>query len=437
MTVLSGDPSSPRLDMALVGCGIMGQRHLNGYLALEQADVSNVRLVAVCDLDREAAARAADYAERALGTRPEVVTDAADLIGQVPAVDLVTDTGTHHRLAVPLLEAGVHVLCEKPLGLTMQACRLIIAASERSGAVLATAENYRRDPANRLARAVLDAGLLGRVHLLVQTTLGGNDRVVLTPWRHDKARGAIGIDMPVHYLDVFEYLLGPIHDAFGCGRILIPERRTDDGELIAATGEDGLFALMTTADGAVVQMSYAAAGGGGSIYHRTVHGADGYMLVPPDRTGGPVEVHLDGGVLRGAELATAISFALDPVTAALFGGFEYDLSFERSDAAHLAVEVQDFAAAVLNGRAPEVDGLAGARACAGTLAVLESELQRRPVTVDEVLRGDVREYQSSIDESLGLTPRRRGMRADAGPGGRTRREAPDVRVDLPRDPAPA
>jgi hypothetical protein len=64
--------------------------------------------------------------------------------------------------------------------------------------------------------------------------------------------------------------------------------------------------------------------------------------------------------------------------------------------------VHDFAAAALAGRSPEVDGPTGARAVAGTLAVLESELLRRPVTVDEVLAGDVDAYQSAIDKRLGL-----------------------------------
>ena len=68
------------------------------------------------------------------------------------AVDVVTDGSTHHQVAVPALLAGKHALVEKPLGITMRACQSMIDAASEGGAVLATAENYRRDPPNRLAR---------------------------------------------------------------------------------------------------------------------------------------------------------------------------------------------------------------------------------------------------------------------------------------------
>ena len=62
----------------------------------------------------------------------------------------------HHRVAVACLEAGLHVLCEKPLALTIRGCDLIAeAAAQRAGRIVSVAENYRRDPINRLARALI------------------------------------------------------------------------------------------------------------------------------------------------------------------------------------------------------------------------------------------------------------------------------------------
>ena len=65
------------------------------------------------------------------------------------AVDVVTDGSMHHQVAIPALLAGKHALVEKPLGITVPACRAMIDAAEQGGAVLATAENYRRDPPRR------------------------------------------------------------------------------------------------------------------------------------------------------------------------------------------------------------------------------------------------------------------------------------------------
>jgi predicted dehydrogenase len=85
----------------------------------------------------------------------------------------VTEPSIHHLIAVPALAAGMHVLCEKPLGVTVRACREMVDAAAASGAILATAENYRRDAPNRLARAVLDSGMLGDIHLMLETTSAG------------------------------------------------------------------------------------------------------------------------------------------------------------------------------------------------------------------------------------------------------------------------
>ena len=59
----------------------------------------------------------------------------------------------------------------------------------------ATAENLRRDPTNRLARSILEHGLLGDPFLMVHNVLGGDDQIIITPWRHLKLRGAIGLDL--------------------------------------------------------------------------------------------------------------------------------------------------------------------------------------------------------------------------------------------------
>ena len=60
-----------------------------------------------------------------------------------------------------LLDLGLHTLCEKPLALTIRGCNQVIAAAERSGKILSVAENFRRDPINRLVRALLDDGAIG------------------------------------------------------------------------------------------------------------------------------------------------------------------------------------------------------------------------------------------------------------------------------------
>ena len=153
------------ISIGLIGCGGMGRRHLRAYSALADVSPGEFDLVAVCDPRPDAADQAADLAEQLLGTRPRVFTTHQELIGSgiAEAVDVVTDPSAHHLIAGLALQSGLHVTCEKPLGITVRACREILDAV-RPGVVLSTAENYRRDGPNRLARRVLDSGLLGHVH---------------------------------------------------------------------------------------------------------------------------------------------------------------------------------------------------------------------------------------------------------------------------------
>ncbi len=98
-------------------------------------------------------------------------------------------------------------------------------------------------------------------------------------------------------------------------------------------------------------------------------------------------------MLQGKEILPLVpGFQLDEITTRLFGedAVEYDIGTEAADAACLAIELHDFADAVLTGRAPEVDGRGGMTAVAGILGAYESGLAGRPVTMDELLGQGVR-----------------------------------------------
>jgi predicted dehydrogenase len=410
-----------RLSIGLVGCGGMGRRHLRAYEALRRVGATRFAVAAVCDPRLAAAEEAADLAEELLGHRPVVFSDHTELIasGAVEAIDVVTDPPAHHLIAAPALEAGLHVMCEKPLGLTVRACRVMVDAAARSGAVLATAENYRRDSPNRLARAVLDHGLLGDLHLMTEAHVGGDNGIIVSPWRHIRESGSIALDMGVHYTDIFRYYLGELDRVDGMSfiaepfRVLAADSPTAMGieevspGVIRATGEDSLVALYRTAAGVPIQLSYVPSGPGHQWTQRSVHGRLGSMTVPPDRSGGPVVVRLGSRVLSGADLRQELGdFELDGVTASFFGshGTEYDLSFPEIDAATIGIELDDFASAVAERRAPEVDGRDGLEAVAAVWAIAESLQQGGSVQVADVADGTVSAAQDTLDAGLGLFP---------------------------------
>lgn len=424
-----------RLALALVGCGGMGLRHLHGLAELRRADLSPFDLVAVCDTRPEATARAAEMAEALLGRRPDTFARVDQLLqgsaGRlVDAVDLVTDVGAHHSLGVAVLDAGKHLLCEKPLGLTVRACRALVDAAAASGTVLATAENYRRDPINRLVAALIQGGAIGRPFMALQESVGGGRAVTITPWRHQKERGGIVLDMGVHYTDLWRYILGPIERVSGRVSLFEPLRypaplraamgafygETSAQEPVPATAEDTAAGQVAFADGSLGQWLLSVAGHGEGYFTRRFYGSDGSIQAPADRTGRPIHYagasHAqgrDGDGQRPLDDAAARAllpdFALDDATACLFGAplvTSYDLPFEEIDRKLLALEIEDFGRAILQGRAPEVDGLGGLEAVAAVYAFFESSALGRAVTVEEVASGAVSGYQRDIDTALGL-----------------------------------
>ena len=411
--------------LAIVGCGGMGRRHLAGLTELARSEHNNVELVAVCDLNAQNAQDLAEEATELLGRRPAVFTDLARMAQEVDGLEAAactTDTGSHHRVAADLLALGLHVLCEKPLALTIRGCNAVIAAVERSGKILSVAENYRRDPMNRLVRALLDDGAIGERQFVMETAVRGRDTLFITPWRHQKLTGTLTLDAGVHSADILQYYFGDPARAFGHVRLYerTRVRRETAGPggfyekwaanlpaTVEATGEDAMFGLITFANGTLGQWTDHYAGHGQPFTHRMVFGTRGSIAAPGDRNGRPVRLVLDDGTDIADErvLDHAPSYRLGPAATSLFGGerpWSYDFDFPVTDRKLIALEHHELATCIRTGTPPEVDGVVGRRAVALVYAIFESQAAGRPVTIAEVEASAVDAYQREIDEHLGL-----------------------------------
>lgn len=397
--------------VALIGCGFMGQRHVRGLGRLRDVGYQGVELVAVCDTDPAQLAAAADLAESLLGRRPVMVAAPEQLAGQAPGVEgaiVVTPPAVHEAAVGTALAAGLHVLVEKPISSTVASGRRIVAAAERAGRQLAVAENYRRDPVNRLARALLDAGVLGEVYRAEQRSTGTGGQIAISVWRHQKRTVGILVDMGVHYADILQFLLGPFETIAGQARRIDERRRDKEGRLHDVDAEDVCAGVARMASGAIVEwsMDYAARGGE-RVFRRVVYGSRGTLQIPHDRSGHPLRLWLDeNGTVRELafeEIARLVpDLRLDPLTAALFGGdraFSYELPYPTIDANLLAIEQADFADSVAAGRAPEVGGAEALSALAVAYGWLDASEAGGTVRVADLLRGEGA-YQAPIDEPL-------------------------------------
>ena len=419
---------SERIPIALIGCGGMGRRHLRGLARLATSPRANVELEAVCDINLDNAQFAASEAETLLGHRPRVYPDIAQMANELGdelrAASITTEVASHHRVAVASLEAGLHIMCEKPLGLTIRACNLISAAAAKAGRIVSVAENYRRDPINRLARALIRDGAIGGARLMIETHIGGRDRIAITPWRHMKNTGTIAVDSGIHYADILRFYMGEARSIFGETRIHEKVRfntgsagpggfygrwSADFPEQIVPTGEDALYSHVMFESGSVGVWVDDSAGHGQPMRARQVFGSRGSLECPGDRNGRPNIVHLDDGssIDDARVLELAPSYRLDPLAAEFFGGeriWTYDLEFNDTDSRLLALEYYELGACIASGAQPEVTLEEGRRDLAFTYAAFESGVLGRPVTLTEVLASEADQYQREIDQALGLLP---------------------------------
>lgn len=407
--------------------------HVYGLKELADAGRPRFLLTAVCDPHIQRANRVAEAAEQLLGTRPRAFSSIAAMLEaerELDALDIVTDPASHHVVARLAFEAGKHVLIEKPLGVSVRAGRSIVEAARGAGTALAVAENLRRDPPNRLAKAVLDAGAIGAPYMVIQTCILGED-LSGTAWKHEKLGGGFPIEVGVHYADLLLHHLGEIEEVFAYTRILEPTRarpaklwtlyehmEAAAPETISATCEDAVFGVFRLANGALGQCSLSDAGHGAPLRERRIFGSRGSLHAPSERTGLPISVSLDSGSeLTGQEVLDLVpGYEPDEITARLFGErcVAYSLPGRTVNAKLLAIEFEDFARAVLDDRSPEVDGEQGLKALALAYAFCESAYRRSPVSVRDVEAGQVDGYQEEIDVSLGLVASNRGVQRRNG-----------------------
>ncbi|MFI8420381.1 Gfo/Idh/MocA family protein [Streptomyces sp. NPDC085479] len=203
---------TPRLGIGMVGYAFMGAVHSQGWRTAGRAFPLPLRpeLTAICGRDAGAVRAAADrmgWASTENDWRALLTRDDIDVI------DICTPGDSHAEIAVAALDAGKHVLCEKPLANTVdEAAAMTAAAARNPGRIAMVGFNYRRTPALALARAMIGSGRLGALRHLRLTYL--QDWLVdpdfpLT-WRLERERagsGALG-DLGAHIVDLAQHLAG-------------------------------------------------------------------------------------------------------------------------------------------------------------------------------------------------------------------------------------
>jgi predicted dehydrogenase len=248
------------LGVAVVGCGLIGQRRAR--VASEHA---RTRVVVAADVDEACARAAAGGAEVAADWRAAI--DRAD----VDIVVVSTPNGLLADIVLAALDAGKHVLMEKPMGRSLAEAERIAAAAARAARLLRIGFNHRHHPAVRGALELARSGALGRL-ITLRARYGHGGRPGLErEWRSD-ARAAGGgelLDQGVHVADLFHLLAGMPRDAYAIVQTAVWP---------IAPLEDNAYGLLRFEDGVVGQL-HASMTQWKNMFSLEVHGTSGAAVV--------------------------------------------------------------------------------------------------------------------------------------------------------------
>lgn len=320
---------------ALVGLGEIGQVHLPALRRLPQ-----IELVGLCDLDRGLLAAGAE------GER--TYEDFEALLAEVEPdlVDVCLPHSLHEPYAVGALEAGAHVLLEKPMAVSLTECDRIIAAAEGSGRVVGVSHNQLFYGPHVEMRRMLEAGELGELRALrAKLAIGGK----YGAWRADSAvaGGGLAIDAGAHRIYVIEALGGPARSVVA---------NMDE------PGEEDTYGILLELEGGAVGVIDACYRAPQGVFDDRVElvGTDGLA----EATG--IEAQFEG-------------FANGPALRVWRDGRWESRDFEDDWTASVADSVAAFCTALDEGREPPVGPEAGRRLVAVIEAAYRSAREGRRV----------------------------------------------------------
>jgi predicted dehydrogenase len=259
-----------------VGAGYFSQFHFDAWQR-----INDVEIAAICDLDLERAARAAQqFGITRHGSDLDLLLEevAPDFL------DIITPPDTHLAVVEQTAARGIDILCQKPLAPTLEDARRIVETAERHGARLMVHENFRFQPWYRQIKRLIQSGVIGSklFSLTFRSRTGdgwGEDAYLdRQPYFRTMPRLLV-YETGVHFIDIFRYLGGEINGAYAVLRQLNPVIR----------GEDAALLLLEFASGAIGVWD---ANRYNECNHPDPRYTFGEFLV--EASGGSIRLYLDG-----------------------------------------------------------------------------------------------------------------------------------------------
>lgn len=263
--------------VGVIGCGKIAQvRHLPEY-----AENKNAEIAAVFDLCRERAEEvAARYGAKAYDSYSELLADPG-----IDAVSVCAANAAHCEITVAALKAGKHVLCEKPMAITLEECELMVKTAEETGKYLMVGHNQRLAKAHAKAKELLIKGEIGKI-LTFRTAFShsGPETWAIDSksiWFFDKKMAAFGAmaDLGIHKTDLIQFLTGQrISEVMAVTAAL--DKKDASGERIGV--DDNSICIYRLDNGIMGTMTASWTNYGAEENGTVLYGTEGVMHIYED-----------------------------------------------------------------------------------------------------------------------------------------------------------
>ncbi len=352
----------------ILGCGVIGPHHAQAIAGLAEGAV----LVAVADRHMERAEKLAQqYGIAAYNSLDDLLRHP-----EVEAVCICTPSGDHATNAAAVLNAGKHVVIEKPVDVTLEAIDRLLAARRSKSQKVAVISQHRFDTSTHIVRDAVDQGRLGRLTVGTAQVRWWRSQAYYDSgawrgtWEHDGG-GAL-MNQSIHTIDLLQWIMGPVVEVSAYTGLLAHER---------IEVEDTAVAIMRFASGALGIIEGTTAAYPGLTARLEVHGDRGSAVIDSDElvyfhSAPQGEEGAAYGASGGGNQAPDILQHYDPKPGGIAAG---------SDPASLSMahreQIRDLVDAIRADREPLVNIEEGRKPVAIILAIYESARTGRPVRV--------------------------------------------------------
>lgn len=342
--------------IGIIGCGKIAQvRHIPEY-----ADHKDAKLLGFYDINLE---RAKGLASVYGGTAYESV-EALLANPEIDAVSICAANFAHAELTIAALNAGKHVLCEKPMAITLAECEAMVEAAEKNGKYLMIGHNQRLAKAHSTAKKLIDDGLIGDI-VTFRTTFGhgGPETWSVDPglntWFFDKTRAAMGAmaDLGIHKTDLIHFLTGQ-QVVRTTARVTTLDKRDAQGNLISV--DDNAVCIYEMSGGAFGTMTASWTYYGAEDNSTILYGTKGIMRIYDDPSAA-IKVILNDG--------SKISYDVEAI--------QTNDNQTKSGVIDLWME------SLVNDKAPEISGKSALAAMRAVFASIESSETGKSVEIPE------------------------------------------------------